>query len=230
MLASGDADIGLVPAIELARQKLTMVHGVGIASRRDVRSVLLCTKVPPEKIRTVAADTSSRTSVVLARIILERRYGVVPVLIPQGPDIHAMLESADAAVIIGDPALRIEPAASPFSVLDLGREWHDLTGLPMVFAVWAGRAEAVNEASGRVLRESWRYGIEHLDEVVRVEAANRGFTEDFTRAYLTQNLVQDFGTAEYEGLNLFLEWGRKITTGVPGNPPELPGCTTTSTI
>jgi predicted solute-binding protein len=167
--------------------------------------------------------------VVLAQVILARKYGVEPVLIPRAPDIESMLDAADAAVIIGDPAIRVDPGTAAFSVLDLGREWHDLTGLPMVYAVWAGRAEAVNERSGKILRESCRFGIDHLDQVIRTEAARRGFTEQFTRTYLTRNLVNEFGTAEYEGLNLFLEWGVKITTAATASSQQLPPCAAIST-
>ena len=205
MLAGGEADIGLVPAIELARQQLTMVHGVGIASRGEVRSILLIHKRPLGEIERLAADTSSRTSVALAQLILERRYGAVPELVPHAPDVAAMLAVADAAVIIGDPALRVDPRALPFPVLDLGREWHDLTGLPMVFAVWAGRAGAVDEHAGHILRESCRFGIDHIEDIVSAEAAPRGLSPDLARHYLTRHIVHEFGTAEYEGLNLFLQ-------------------------
>src|SRR5207248_359598 len=104
------------------------------ACRGPVRSILLIAKCPAPEIRTLAADTSSRTSVELARVILSRRYGAMPVRIPHAPDLPAMLRAADAALIIGDPALALDPAHLPYRVYDLGAEWVEMTGLPMVFA------------------------------------------------------------------------------------------------
>src|SRR5215510_1913805 len=108
-LASGSADIGIVPSFELTRQDLEIIPGTGIACHGAVRSILLISREPAAEIRTLAADSSSRTSVELARVILERRYGATPESISHAPDLEAMLRVADAALIIGDPALRIEP-------------------------------------------------------------------------------------------------------------------------
>ncbi len=150
-LASGEADIGIVPVIEMARQKLAYFRETGIASHGPVRSILLVSKVPFGKIRTLATDSGSRTSVMLSRIILAEKYGVEPQVISHPPDLAAMLGEADAALLIGDAALRIDPATLPFETLDLGEQWTNLTGLPMVFAVWAGRAEAIVEPYGAAL-------------------------------------------------------------------------------
>src|SRR6476661_1331478 len=141
-LASGAADIGIVPSFELTRQELEILPGAGIACHGAVRSILLISTRPAAEIRTLAADTSSRTSVQLARVILERRYGAEPRQIPHPPDLEAMLRVADAALIIGDPALRISLDV-PYHVYDLGAEWVEMTGLPMVFAVWAGRKAVI---------------------------------------------------------------------------------------
>src|ERR1700729_3390583 len=104
-LASGAADIGIVPSFELTRLKLEVIPGTGIACRGPVRSILMISSRPAAEIRTLAADSSSRTSVELARVILERKYGASPTLSRQPPDLDAMLQAADAALIIGDPAL-----------------------------------------------------------------------------------------------------------------------------
>src|SRR6266566_4771135 len=101
LVASGAADIGNIPAIEMQRQNLQMVPGLGVASRGAVRSILLVSKRPLAAIRTLAADSSSRTSVALTRIILSRRYGAEPEIHPYAPDLAAMLDHADAALIIG---------------------------------------------------------------------------------------------------------------------------------
>ncbi len=215
LLEAGDADIGLVPAIELARQQLTMVHGVGIACRGEVRSILLVHKGPLAEVRTLAADTSSRTSVALAQVVLARRFGVEVRLIPQPPNIGTMLASADAALVIGDPALQLNTPSLRHPTLDLGHEWHAMTGLPMVFAVWAGRRDAVGLETGQMLRESCRFGIDHMEDVIRSEAPKRGFPVEVVRDYLTRRIVHEFGTAEYEGLNLFLELAAKYSSPRP---------------
>jgi chorismate dehydratase len=119
-LAEGEAALGIVPVIEKARQGLVMVPGTGIACRGAVRSILLVSRVQFGKIRTLATDSGSRTSVELARIILAHRYGVLPEIVSMAPELAPMLEEADAALIIGDPALRLDPSKLPYHVIDLG--------------------------------------------------------------------------------------------------------------
>jgi len=210
-LASGAADIGIVPSFELTRQNLEVIPGTGIACRGPVRSILMISSRPAAQIRTLAADSSSRTSVELARVILERKYGASPALIRQPPDLEAMLRSADAALIIGDPALRIDPVRLPYFTYDLGAEWVEITGLPMVFAVWAGRAEAVTAPLAEAFRESCRFGRARIDEIVASEAARREFAPALVREYLTRNIVHELDAHDYEGLELFLRYARQLT-------------------
>ena len=205
-LASGAADIGIVPSFELTRQDLEILPGAGIACHGAVRSILLISKRPAGEIRTLAADTSSRTSVQLARVILERKFGAEPRQIAHAPDLDAMLKAADAALIIGDPALHIDPAALPYHVYDLGAEWVELTGLPMVFAVWAGRRGVVTAEVVEAFRASCRYGIEHMEEIIAAEAGPRGFSEAITREYLTRHIVHELGERDYRGMEQFLAW------------------------
>ena len=212
-LAAGAADIGIVPSFELTRQDLEIIPGVGIACHGAVRSILLISKCPAAQIRTLAVDASSRTSVELARVILARRYGAAPVQTAQAPDLDAMLATADAALIIGDPALGIDPAKpDPASagkfVYDLGAEWLQMTGLPMVFAVWAGRKGVVTPEVGEAFRGSCRYGLEHMDEIVAAESVARGFAPEVVREYLTRYIVHELGPREYQGMELFLEYAR----------------------
>jgi len=208
-LASGAADIGIVPAFELTRQDLEIIPGAGIACRGAVRSILLITRCPAGEIGTLAADSSSRTSVELARVILDRRYGVQPEVRSHAPDLEAMLRGADAALVIGDPALHIDPQALPYHVYDLGAEWTELTGLPMVFAVWAARRGVGGAGLADAFRDSCRWGREHLEEIVAAEAPRRGFTRDLAREYLTRHIVHELGSREYEGMELFLNWARE---------------------
>jgi len=209
-LATGEADIGIVPSFELTRQDLEILPGTGIACHGAVRSILLISSRPAGEIRTLAVDSSSRTSVELVRVILERRYGAEPESIPHAPDLEAMLRAADAALIIGDPALRIEPKLLPYHVYDLGAEWLELTGLPMVFAVWAGRKEVVTPEVVQAFRDSCRYGRERLEEIVAVESARREFAPDLVREYLTRHIVHELGPRDYEGMGLFLSYASKV--------------------
>lgn len=211
-LAAGTADIGILPAAELPRLGLEILRGAGIACRGPVRSILLVSKVDPRDIRVLAADTSSRTSTQLARVLLARNYGAEPRLVACRPDLDAMLECADAAVIIGDPALRVDVANVPHHVIDLGAEWTASTDLPMVFAVWAARKEYVTPEIERAFLSSCRFGLAHIEEIVRQEAAPRGFTETVAREYLTHSIRFEFGEAEYRGLDLFLRYVSELNS------------------
>lgn len=203
-LAAGEADIGIVPVIETARQKLDYFRACGIAACGPVRTILLISKVPYREIRTLATDAGSRTSVMLARIILAENYGCEPRLISHPPDLAAMLGRADAALIIGDAALRLDPATLPFATLDLGAEWTNLTKLPMVFAVWAGRKEFIREPFGSALEASCRYGLEHIEDIVREEAPRRGLPESLVREYLTRYIQFEFSDAHRTAIDTFL--------------------------
>lgn len=204
MLKAGDADIGIVSSIELPRQNLKYVKGLGIASRGEVRSIFLITQRPITELRTVAADSSSRTSVALGRIILKHRYQVEPEVISAPPKLKDMLEIADAALIIGDPALHLDPVALPNDVYDLGFEWTAMTGLPMVYAVWAVRDQHVGNSVEKALLDSYLFGRDHLDDIVKIEANKRGFPEALARKYLTEHIKFELGPNEEKGLNLFL--------------------------
>ena len=204
-LAAGRADIGIVPSFELSRQELRIIPGAGIASHGAVRSILLVSRVPAGRIRSLAADASSRTSVQLARVLLQRRYGAEPAIAPHPPVLEAMLDEADAALVIGDPALRLDPASLPYRVYDLGAEWAEMTRLPMVFAVWAGRAGATGPEVTEAFRASCQYGRERIDEIVREEAPRRGVPAELARDYLTRHIVHELGEREYQGLRRFLE-------------------------
>jgi chorismate dehydratase len=216
-LASGDADIGIVPVIEMARQKLDYFRSTGIACRGAVRSILLISKVPLREIKTLATDTGSRTSVMLSRIILAEKYGVQPNLISRRAELAPMLGEADAALVIGDPALHLDPATLPFETLDLGSEWTEMTGLPMIFALWAGRKEVMAPQYEQAFLDSCRAGLAHIDELVREQSPLRGITEQQAREYLTRHIVFELNDRDHQGLNLFLKHAaalERITIGV----------------
>ena len=209
-LASGEADIGIVPVIEMARQGLDYFRGTGIACHGPVRSILLISKVPFKEIRTLVTDSGSRTSAMLSQVILAEKFGVRPRVFSHPADLAEMLGKADAALVIGDAALRIDPATLPFETLDLGAEWIAMTGLPMVFAVWAGRKEVVHEPYGQIFLDSCRYGLAHMDEMVAAEAAARQFSPDVVRRYLTHHIVFELGEKDYEGMRLYIQHALRI--------------------
>jgi chorismate dehydratase len=204
-LASGEADIGIVPVIEIARQKLDYFRATGIACRGPVRSILLVSKVPLREIKTLATDLGSRTSVMLSRIILAKKYGVQPKLISRHAELAPMLGEADAALLIGDPALRLGPAKLPFETLDLGLEWTQMTGLPMIFALWSGRKEIMHSAFEQAFLDSCRDGLAHIDRIVMEQAPIRGITPQLAREYLTSHIVFELNDRDHEGLDLYLK-------------------------
>ena len=209
-LGNGTADIGIVPCAELPRLGLKIIRGTGIACHGAVRSILLISRVPPNQIRTLATDSSSRTSVMLARILLAKQFGTEPALISMAPDLPSMLEAADAALIIGDPALHLDPATIPFHVLDLGTEWLALTGLPMVFAVWAGKQTVITSDLERIFAASCRFGLQHLREIAALQGPVRGIAEWLALEYFEKNIVFELGERDYRGLDLFLQYAAEF--------------------
>ena len=215
-LASGEADIGIVPVIEMARQKLEYFRSTGIACRGAVRSILLISKVPPREIQTLATDAGSRTSVMLARLILAEKYGIQPKLISRPAELAPMLGEADAALVIGDPALHLDPATLPFETLDLGLEWTQMTGLPMVFAVWSGRKEVMLPRYEQAFLDSCRHGLADMETIVKEQAPLRGITEKMAREYLTRHIVFELNARDHEGLDLYLKQALALDRVVVG--------------
>lgn len=201
-LRDGTLDVGLIPSAELQRiPDLRVVPGLGIASQHEVRSVLLVSTVPPARIRTVALDESSRTSAVLVQVLLAERHGVRPQVAPFRPDLEAMLQTADAALLIGDPALRVD--RSRFHVVDLAAEWRALTGLPFVFAVWAVAPGVTAEPLASILHDSLAGAEAELPRLVEMASAQLGLGREEVHAYLTEHLSYHLGAPELRSLDEF---------------------------
>jgi predicted solute-binding protein len=199
-LHAREVDLGLIPSIEYAFGDYAIVPGIGIGSRGKVRSVLLFHRGPLERVRRVALDTSSRTSATLVRILLRERLGRSPEYVPMAPDLVDMLAVADAALLIGDPALDHEGHAP---CLDLGEEWTRLTELPFVYAFWAGRQGAVGVPGVERLQSALSAGTEAFAEIaVRHAGGNRARAAKY-EAYLRENIVYRLGEEEQEGLREF---------------------------
>src|SRR5688572_13368045 len=154
-LREGSLDVGLLSTFELFENPgLTLLPGISISADGPVKSVRLFSKVPFERIESVALDTSSLTSTALIRILLSELYGAYPEYESHAPDLEAMLQRHDAALIIGDLRLFETPAEY---VMDLGEAWKRLTGMPFVYAAWLARPEAV-ESTRPVLEKARSWG------------------------------------------------------------------------
>lgn len=200
LLHAGDVDLGLIPSIEYAAGDYAIVPGVAIGSRGPVRSVNLYHRVPLEAVRRVALDISSRTSVALARVLLHERLGRDPEYVAAAPSVPAMLAGADAALVIGDHALYFD---GPVDRLDLGAEWLARTGLPFVFAFWAGPPGVVTPLGVRRLQAALAAGLDALPAIASSYnglGAGRG---SLNEAYLRGNIVFALGEAEQQGLREF---------------------------
>jgi len=202
-LQSSEVDAALIPSIEFARMDGAVPAGdMGIASLREVRSVALLSRIDPGKLRSVAVDINSRTSVALLRLILARDYACRPTFQPARPDLEAMLRGHDAALLIGDAALRA--SHSGLHVIDLADAWHRMTGLPFVFALWAARDHETALRSAELLRQSLPLG---MDAVRRgspaVAAARAELGHETVHDYLTRNIHYLLGDEEKESLRVF---------------------------
>jgi chorismate dehydratase len=215
-LQARTADIGIIPAAAYAQVPgLMALPGVAIASRRLVRSILLVSRVPVDKIRTVALDTSSLTSVALTKILFEKWLGGGRAFTSMAPNIEEMLAEHDAGLLIGDPALQID--RSRYFTLDLAEEWIRHTGKPFVFAFWAVRQNALRDAAASpdlasVFQQSRDHGLEpaNLDQIAREWAPRLGLEESAVRAYLTENIYYHLDAACLEGLQLFYRYASEI--------------------
>ncbi|MFN0084974.1 MAG: menaquinone biosynthetic enzyme MqnA/MqnD family protein [Blastocatellia bacterium] len=218
MLAEGACEIALIPVIEYQRiAGVRIVPDVAVASKGRVRSVLIATRRPLEEVRRLTLDASSRTSQGLVRILFQERYGFLPELIERTPDAargcENMLESSDAALVIGDPAMRLEASASRLGVRihDLAEEWRGMTGLPFVFAVWAVR-EAVWEMSHSVAAdflEAKAEGVGQIERIAAQYAAELGLPEADLLTYLRENVNYDLDGENIAGLRRYFELARK---------------------
>jgi len=194
-LASGEADVGLIPSIEYQRiPGLKVVPGLGIAASSEVRSVLLVSDVSREKIRSVSLDPASRTSAALTRILLKRCYGV-------SAEYREGNAPADARLIIGDPALKTR--LNGHVVLDLAAEWRAYSGHPFVFAFWALRESAATPEVSAMLRRSYEAGKNAFGAMIREESSSSGLSAAVVEDYLRHALHFELDAGDLEGLSLY---------------------------
>ena len=221
LLHAHTIDVGLIPSIEYLRgpHAYAFVPGPAVTSRGPVASVAIYTRVEPRDIRSIAMDTSSRTSVALATVMARRAFGVSPEAVPMAPDLDAMLARADAALIIGDLALFLDHEAAGVQKIDLGRLWTESTGLPFVYAVWAGWPDAMSSEDVRLLQRARDEGVADADGVARAYYPDDPARQAVARRYLRDNIRYVLGAEELEGLRTFYRYAAE--TGLVPSAPEL---------
>lgn len=222
-LAAGTADIGIIPAAAYASiPGLSILPGVAIASRRPVRSILLVSKIPLEQVRSVALDTSSLTSVALTKILFAKWWGGGRSFTPMGPNLDEMLKDHDAALVIGDPALKVD--RSKYLSHDLAEEWIRFTGKPFVFAFWAVRQAALAGGApvdlAAIFQESRDHGLqaENLQRIAREWAPRLGLSNADVKTYLTENIHYDLDPGCIDGLQDFYRYAKECGA-LPSAPP-----------
>lgn len=208
LLRAGEVDVALIPSIEYLRiPDLTVLPEMAIASPRQARSVLLFSRVAAPEIRSVTLDCSSRTSAALLRILLSRISRHRVEYRESEPGLPRMLEKADAALLIGDAALKADPGG--LKVYDLAAEWHARTGLPFVFAFWAARPGVDQPDMVASFLASKRAGLAQRSTIAEEAAPRLGLSAQALSRYLYENLSYDLGAEEIRSLWLFYRLARE---------------------
>jgi chorismate dehydratase len=217
LLHENSIDLGMIPTIEYCRgPEYRIVPGMAIISRGPVASVALFTRKPLNEVRTIAADTSSRTSNALIRILCAERFHIRPEFTPMPPDPDAMFDACDAALIIGDPALYLDPAEKRVDKIDLGVEWVSLTGLPFVWAFWAGRPDVLQAEDVEALSAARDSGVTNADAIADGYCGSE--LAQLGRQYLRDNIQYRLEDRDVAGLKCYYELAAKH--GLIASPRE----------
>jgi chorismate dehydratase len=233
-LRAGRADVGIIPSIEYQRmENVVALPGMAIAAKNEVRSLLVISKVPIEMAQSIALDTNSRSTVALARILCRRHWNVSPEFMDMAPVADEMLARADAAVVIGDPALRLRlmvdalqakvPGAESccccegdddehpvkgietLFVYDVAQQWREMTGLPSVLAIWVARRGAVTPEILADFQASRVYGLAHISDIAEGAALKLELPPRELERYLTENINYSLDDENLAGLRLYYE-------------------------
>lgn len=241
-LRTSAADIAIIPAIEYPRiPNLVVLPGLSIASKRAVRSLLLVSTKPVREVTRIALDRSSRSTQALVRILCKKWWGIAPEFLEAEPDLPAMLQKSDAALLIGDPALRLAlnveeraegnragmlrcagksvgfPGIPTLYLYDMVEEWRALSGLPAVLAIWAARPEVATPEVVRDFQESLAQGLLQLD-AISVEASKElGLPAADLRRYLSENIDYGLDDENLQGLRLYFSFAAELGL-IPGAP------------
>ncbi|MCH8016774.1 MAG: menaquinone biosynthesis protein [Acidobacteria bacterium] len=219
-LSTGEADVGLIPVIEYQRiPGLSVLPDIAIASKREVKSVLFVSKKPLTEVSSVAVDSSSRTSVALLKILLGKFHGLDSVTYHEtSPDPEQMLEFHDAALIIGNPALKVR--RDSLNVYDLAAEWNRFTGLPFVFAVWAVRSAADLGEEAQIFYQSRKQGLQEIDTIASVYSKKLGVEAGEIREYILENLNYSLDQDNLRGLQTFFDTAAELGLTSSSRPLE----------
>jgi chorismate dehydratase len=209
MLARNEVDAALVPVIEYQRiSDVVIVPDVCVGSRSAVLSVVLVTRRNNlKKVERVALDDSSRTSVALVKIIFREFLSFEPQWETSHPDLKSMLTHADAALIIGDPAMKIP--RDQFRVFDLATLWREFTGFGFVFAMWMARKDRVDRGIAVDFGGARDEGLAHLEDIIAESKPQLGLSDEEIRTYLTENIAFRMDEEMEKGLKLYFELARK---------------------
>lgn len=234
-LRAGRADVAIIPAIEYQRiDNLVVLPDMSIASKRQVRSLLLVSKKPVREVRSLSLDRSSRSTQALTRILCAEKWAIAPNFIEAAPNLAEMLMQSDASLLIGDPALRISlgiekdsrpgaegeticPAAQLgitsselLYVYDVVGEWRSLTGLPAVLAVWAARRDVATPDVAADFIASRDFGLAHISEIAFDAARELELPAPALESYLCRNIDFSLDAENLSGLHLYYEYAAQL--------------------
>ncbi len=209
LLHERSIDVGMIPSIEYQRgtTRYRIVPGMGIISDGPVASVAIFTSRPIEQLRCIAVDTSSRTSAGLTGLLCREVFGIDPDFVPMPPSVDLMLARCDAALVIGDPALYLDHEARGLAKIDLGEQWVRLTGLPFVWAFWAGHPDALSREAVAALIRARDAGVAASDSIA--DAYSGPERSALGRAYLRENIRYTLDDRAEAGLRMYYELAAK---------------------
>lgn len=211
LLHAHEIDLGLIPSIEYLRgEEYYAVPGCAVASDGAVASVALFARVPIERVSSIALDTSSRTSVALTRVLSRKHFGIRPAFLDHGPDLPAMLQRADAALLIGEPALFADWRGLGVQKIDLGEVWNAFTGLPFVYAFWTGHPGALSAAGVRALQDARAQGEAEVEQVAYGFFPGEPDRAAIGARYLREHIRFGLGEREQAGLERFFALAAEV--------------------
>jgi chorismate dehydratase len=221
LLLEHQVDLGLIPSIEyLQSADYRIVPGVAIASTGPVLSVALFSRRQTSEIETIAVDTSSRTSVALLKILCARWFDIKPEFVSMEPDLVTMVRKCDAALVIGDNALFADHDALGLEKTDLGEEWAGMTGLPFVYAFWAGRPDAAGFEHVTALQEARNGGLAAASAIAQHSFPNNPGRAAIADRYLREHIKYSLNDAAQAGLRQFYELATEVGVVPAARPLE----------
>jgi chorismate dehydratase len=250
-LRTGAADVAIIPAIEYQRiDDLVILPDMAIASKTRVRSLLLVSRMPMEKIRKIALDSSSRSTQALVKILCQQKWRIAPEFFEMPPDLAAMLQRAEAALVIGDPALRLSLAMesgtrrgeageqicaasalgveaanmdsdTPLHIYDVVEQWRRLTALPAVLAVWAAPRKVATPEVIADFQASRDFGLRRLSDISTQAAAEMNLPANKLQRYLTENINYTLDEENLRGLAAYFAQAADLNLIPQAKPIDL---------